>query len=124
VVTKVSPRSVRETVSKFTDLLEAKGVRLFAVIDQADEARQVGLELRETVLIIFGNPKAGTPVMVASPLAALDLPLKILVWAEGPQTMVSYPATSALAARHQLDPDLAANLAVIDALTDALVASD
>ena len=76
VVTKVSPRSVRETVARFTDLLSAKGVRLFAVIDQAHEARQAGLELRETVLILFGNPKAGTPVMAASPLAALDLPLK------------------------------------------------
>jgi uncharacterized protein (DUF302 family) len=80
VVTKVSPRSVSETVARFTDLLSAKGVRLFAVIDQADEARQVGLELRETVLVLFGNPKAGTPVMVASPLAALDLPLKVVVW--------------------------------------------
>ena len=98
-------------------------MRLFAVIDQADEARQVGLELRETVLVLFGNPKAGTPVMVASPLAAVDLPLKIVVWADGRQTMVSYPATSGLAARHHLSPDLAANLAAIDTLTDALVAS-
>jgi uncharacterized protein (DUF302 family) len=66
VVTNVSPRSVRETVARFSDLLSAKGVRLFAVIDQADEARRVGLDLRETVLVLFGNPKAGTPVMVAS----------------------------------------------------------
>ena len=123
VVTKVSPRSVSETVARFTDLLSAKGVRLFAVIDQADEARQVGLELRETVLVLFGNPKAGTPVMVASPLAAVDLPLKIVVWADGQRTMVSYPATSALAARHHLSPELAANLAAIDGLTDALVAA-
>ena len=123
VVTKVSPRSVSETVARFTDLLSAKGVRLFAVIDQASEARQVGLELRDTTLVLFGNPKAGTPVMVASPLAAVDLPLKIVVWADGRQTMVSYPATSGLAARHHLSPDLAANLAAIDTLTDALVAS-
>jgi uncharacterized protein (DUF302 family) len=123
VVTKVSPRSVSETVTRFTDLLSAKGVRLFAVIDQAHEARQVGLELRETVLVLFGNPKAGTPVMAASPLAALDLPLKVVVWAEGQRTMVSYPATSALAARHHLSPELAANLAAIDGLTDALVAA-
>jgi uncharacterized protein (DUF302 family) len=123
VVTKVSPRSVSETVARFTDLLSAKGVRLFAVIDQADQARQVGLELRETVLVLFGNPKAGTPVMEASPLAALDLPLKILVWAGEQETMVSYPTTAALAARHHLSPQLAGNLAVIDALTDALVAA-
>jgi uncharacterized protein (DUF302 family) len=122
VVTKVSPRSVSETVARFTDLLSAKGVKLFAVIDQADEARHAGLELRETVLVLFGNPKAGTPVMVASPLAAIDLPLKVVVWADGQQTKVSYPATGALAARHHLSPQLAANLAAIDGLTDALVA--
>jgi uncharacterized protein (DUF302 family) len=122
VVTKVSPRSVGETVARFTDLLTAKSVRLFAVIDQADEARQVGLELRETVLVLFGNPKAGTPVMAASPLAAIDLPLKVVVWADGQQTMVSYPATTALAARYHLSPQLAGNLAAIDGLTDALVA--
>jgi uncharacterized protein (DUF302 family) len=122
VVTKVSPRSVSETVARFTDLLSGKGVRLFAVIDQADEARAAGLELRETVLVLFGNPKAGTPVMVAAPLAALDLPLRVVVWADGHQTLVSYPATGALAARHHLSPQLAANLAAIDSLTDALVA--
>jgi uncharacterized protein (DUF302 family) len=123
VVTKVSPRSVSETVARFTDLLNAKGVRLFSVIDQAAEARQVGLELRDTTLVLFGNPRAGTPVMVASPLAALDLPLKVLIWADEKQTNVSYPATNALAARHHLGPELAANLAAIDGLTDALVAS-
>ena len=122
VVTKRSPRSVSETVARFTDMLSGKGVRIFAVIDQADAAREVGLELRETVLVLFGNPKAGTPVMAASPLAALDLPLRVVVWADGQQTLVSYPATSALAARHHLSPELAANLSVIDSLTDALVA--
>jgi uncharacterized protein (DUF302 family) len=123
VVTKVSPRSVSETVARFTDLLKTKGVRLFAVIDQAAEARQVGLELRDTTLVLFGNPKAGTPVMVASPLSALDLPLRVVVWADGQLTKVSYPATSALAARHHLSPELAANLSAIDALTDTLTAS-
>jgi uncharacterized protein (DUF302 family) len=123
VVTQVSSQSVSETVTRFTDLLNANGVRLFAVIDQAAEARQVGLELRDTTLVLFGNPKAGTPVMVASPLSALDLPLKVVVWADGPQTKVSYRATSALAARHHLSPELAANLAAVDALTDALIAS-
>jgi uncharacterized protein (DUF302 family) len=110
-------------VSRFTDLLSAKGVRLFAVIDQAAEARQVGLELRDTTLVLFGNPRAGTPVMVASPLAALDLPLKVLIWADKHQTNVSYPATGALASRHHLSQELAANLAAIDGLTDALVGS-
>ena len=123
VVTKASPRSESETVARFTDLLKEKGVRLFAVIDQAAEARQVGLDFRDTILVLFGNPKAGTPVMVASPLAALDLPLKVVVWADGSQTNVSYPATSALAARYHLSPELAANLAALDGLTDALVGS-
>jgi len=103
-------------------MIAAKGMKLFAVIDQAEEARQVGLTLRETVLVIFGSPAAGTPVMAAAPLSALDLPLKVLVWSDGDQTKVSYYAPAALAARHHLGPDLAANLAGIDGLTDALVA--
>ena len=123
VVTKLSQQSVADTVAKLTGMISAKGMKLFAVIDQAAEARQVGLTLRETTLVIFGSPKAGTPVMAASPLAALDLPLKVLIWADGDQAKVSYYAPAALAARHHLGADLEANLAGIDALTDALVAS-
>ena len=104
-------------------MISAKGMKLFAVIDQSAEARQVGLTLRETTLVIFGSPAAGTPVMAAAPLAALDLPLKVLVWDDEGQTKVSYYAPAPLAARHHLGPDLAANLAGINALTDALVAS-
>jgi uncharacterized protein (DUF302 family) len=123
VVTTLSQHSVPDTVAKFTGILNAKGLKVFAVIDQSAEAGQVGLELRETTLVIFGSPAAGTPVMVASPLAALDLPLKVLVWADGEQTKVSYYAPAALAASHHLSDDLAGNLAGINALTDALVAS-
>jgi uncharacterized protein (DUF302 family) len=123
VVTKLSRQSVAGTVAKLTAMISAKGMRLFAVIDQAAEARQAGLTLRETVLVIFGSPEAGTPVMAASPLAALDLPLKVLIWADGDQTKVSYYVPAALAARHDLTADLAASLAGINALTDALVAS-
>ncbi len=122
IVTKPSPRSVSDTTARFTEMLAAKGLRLFAVIDQSAEARQVGLELRETTLVLFGSPAAGTPVMVASPLSALDLPLKILVWADGPETKVSYVSPQALASRYRLAPELAGNLAAINALTDALVA--
>jgi uncharacterized protein (DUF302 family) len=121
VITKLSHLSVTETVAKFTGMIGAKGLKLFAVIDQAAEARQVGLSLRETVLVIFGSPAAGTPVMAASPLSALDLPLKVLVWSDDGQTKVSYYAPAALAARHHLSPELAGNLAGIDGLTDALV---
>ena len=123
VVTKLSPLPVAGTVAKLTGILSAKGVKLFAVIDQSAEARQAGLSLRETTLVIFGSPVAGTPVMAASPLAALDLPLKVLVWDDDGQTSVTYYSPAALAARHHLGADLARNLASIDALTDALIAA-
>jgi uncharacterized protein (DUF302 family) len=123
IVTKLSPLPVADTVSKLTGMISAKGMKLFAVIDQSAEARQAGLSLRETTLVIFGSPAAGTPVMAAAPLAALDLPLKVLVWDDEGQTKVSYYAPAALAARHHISPDLATNLAGINALTDALVAS-
>jgi uncharacterized protein (DUF302 family) len=122
VVTKLSRASVAATVAELTSMITAKGMRLFAVIDQAAEARQAGLTLRETVLVILGSPQAGTLVMAASPLAALDLPLKVLIWADEGQTKVSYYSPAALAASH-LTADLAASLAGINALTDALVAS-
>jgi uncharacterized protein (DUF302 family) len=80
VVTKLSRESVAGTVARLTGMITAKGMRLFAVIDQAAEARQAGLTPRPTTLVIFGSPEAGTPVMAASPLAALDLPLKVLIW--------------------------------------------
>ncbi len=123
IVTKLSPRPVADTVSKLTGMISAKGMKLFAVIDQSAAAREAGRTLRETTLVIFGSPAAGTPVMAAAPLAALDLPLKVLVWDDEGQAKVSYYAPAALAARHHLAPDLAGNLAGINALTDALVAA-
>jgi uncharacterized protein (DUF302 family) len=122
IVTKLSPRSVPDTVARLTSMLSGKGLKLFAIIDQSAEASAAGLALRETVLVIFGNPAAGTLVMQASPLSALDLPLKVLVWADGAQTKVTYVAPAALGARYQLTADLAAKLAGIDPLTDALIA--
>ena len=122
ITTKVSPRSVADTVSRLTGILAAKGIKVFAVIDQSAEARQAGLELRETTLVIFGNPAAGTPVMPAAPLAALDLPLKVLIWADDGQTKVTYYSPAAQAARYDLSAELAAGLASIDPLTDALIA--
>jgi uncharacterized protein (DUF302 family) len=121
IVTRTSPRSVADTVARLTELATAAGAHVFDVIDQAEQARQAGLHLRETVLVIFGNPVAGTPVMAAHPLAALDLPLKILVWDDAGRTHVSYYAAATLAVRHGLDADLAAKLAV-GPLVDALVA--
>jgi uncharacterized protein (DUF302 family) len=121
LTTKASPLGVRETVDRLTELVAARGMTLFAVIDQAAEAHRVGLHLRPTTLVMFGNPVAGTAVMDAAPEAAIDLPLKVLIWADGPQTKVTYLSPGALAARHRLDPELAANLAGIDPLTEALV---
>jgi len=122
ITTKVSPRSVADTVSRLQGILSAKGLKVFAVIDQSAEASQVGMQLRETTLVLFGSPAAGTPVMVAAPMAALDLPLKVLVWADGGQTKVSYYGPAALAARYDLSAELAAKVAAVDPLTDALIA--
>lgn len=123
VTTKISPRTVQETVTRLTELLGARGMKVFGVIDQSAAAGEAGLKLRPTTLVLFGNPAAGTPVMDAVPLAALDLPLKVLIWADGDQTKVSYYSPAALAGRYELSDELAAKIAGVDPLTDALVAS-
>jgi uncharacterized protein (DUF302 family) len=120
-VTKPSPWSVADTVSRIEAVLSAKGIKVFAVVDHSGEASNVGLDLRDTKLVIFGSPKAGTPVMVSVPLAALDLPLKLLVWADGEQTKVSYTSPSELATRYHLSDELAANLAAVDPISDAVI---
>ena len=123
LVTKLSRTSVEDTVSSLEAALTARGLKVFAVIDHSGEAETAGLALRDTKVVIFGSPQAGTPVMQAEPLAALDLPLKVLVWADGEQTKVTYTAPAALAERYGLPDDLANRLAGIDALTDAVVRS-
>ena len=120
VITKDSPRSVADTVRLLSDTVTAKGMKIFAVIDHRAEAQAHGLELRETVVVIFGSPEGGTPVMASAPLVALDLPLKVLVWADGDQTKISYTSPTALAARYHLSDEMAARLSGIDGLTDAL----
>ena len=123
IVTKSSPRSVPDTVQRMSELASDKGLEVFAVIDHSGEATARGLELRDTKVVVFGSPVSGTPVMQAAPLAALDLPLKILVWDDEGQTRVSYTATAELAARYELSDELAARLAGIDGVTDALVSA-
>ena len=123
IITKASPLTVAETVARLTGIINAKGMRLFAVIDQRAEARQAGLDMPDTVLVMFGSPKAGTPVMLASPMSALDLPLKALVWDDGGQTKLSYYDPAAIVARYRVPAELAGNLAGINGLTDALVAA-
>jgi uncharacterized protein (DUF302 family)/uncharacterized membrane protein YidH (DUF202 family) len=116
-ITKASNHSVDETVEKLKGILQAKGVTLFALVDHSGEAEKAGLKMRPTKLLIFGNPKGGTPVMVAAPSAAIDLPLKILVWedAQG-KVWASYNSPSYLQQRHGIPQELLPNIAVAEAL--------
>jgi uncharacterized protein (DUF302 family)/uncharacterized membrane protein YidH (DUF202 family) len=117
IVTLPGKHSVDQTVSTLEETLRAKGVKLFAVIDHSGEAEQAGLQMRPTKLLIFGNPKAGTPLMVASPTIAIDLPLKILVWENSDgRVQISYNSPAYLQARHALPEDLVRNIAVVAAL--------
>jgi uncharacterized protein (DUF302 family) len=120
IVTKVAAGTVAEVAARFRDILDAKGVRLFTVIDQTAAAHGAGLDLRDTILVIFGNPAAGTPVMAAAPLAALDLPLKVVIWDDGGTTRISYYSPEIIAERHGLRPEITTALAAINPLTDAL----
>jgi uncharacterized protein (DUF302 family) len=121
MITKSSPWSVADTLSRLQGVLESRGIKLFAVIDHSGEARAAGLDLRDTKVVIFGNALAGTPVMVAAPHAALDLPLRILIWADGDQTVINYTAPAELEARYGFSEELARSLAAIDAVTDAVI---
>jgi uncharacterized protein (DUF302 family) len=121
LVTKVSSRSVTGTVDRLLAEVAERGMKLFMVVDHSGEARASGLDLRDTKVVIFGSPKGGTQVMQAVPLAALDLPLKVLVWDDGDGTKIAYTAPSELAARYGLSDELAARLAGIDAVTDAVI---
>jgi uncharacterized protein (DUF302 family) len=121
IITKTVSGSVDDAVDRLVQLVRDRSMTVFATIDHSAEARAHGLELRDTKLVIFGSPTGGTPVMQASPLAALDLPLKVLVWNDDGQTKVSYTDPDTLAARHHLSSDLASRLAGIGPLTDALV---
>lgn len=117
IVTIPSRQSVEDTAEKLQQILQAKGVKLFALVDHSGEAEQAGMQMRPTKLLIFGSPKAGTPLMVAAPGIAIDLPLKILVWedAEG-KVWISYNDASYLEARHGVPHDLMLNIAVVEAL--------
>jgi uncharacterized protein (DUF302 family) len=122
IVTKPSAHGVDETIERLRAAVTAKSVKIFAVIDHSGEAARAGLTLPDTKVVIFGDPRAGTPIMLASPPAALDLPLRVLVASDGEDTVVRYTDPLWLAARYGFDRELAANLAPIHALTDAAVA--
>ena len=112
--------SVEQTLEKLEAILHAKGVKLFALVDHSGEAENAGMRMRPTKLLIFGNPKAGTPLMLASPGVAIDLPLKILIWedSEG-KVWISYNSPAYLQARHGLPQDLVQNIAVVEELAAA-----
>ena len=117
IVTIPSHHSVDQTVQRLEGILQAKGVKLFAVIDHSGEAEKAGMQMRPTKLLIFGNPKAGTPLMIASPSIAIDLPMKILVWEDADdKVQVSYNSAAYLQSRHGLSPELAQIIAVVETL--------
>src|SRR6476646_6991564 len=115
-----SHHSVDETVDKLKTILKSKGVTLFALVDHSGEAEKVGMKMPPTKLLVFGNPKGGTPLMLAAPSAAIDLPLKILV-AEDSQgrVWISYNSPEYLKERHGLPDALVANIGVVQALAAA-----
>jgi len=112
-----SNQSVDETVEKLKAILQSKGITLFALIDHSGEAIKAGMKMRPTKLLILGNPKAGTPVMLAAPSSAIDLPLKILIWedAQG-KAWVTYNGPAYLQERHNIPAELLPNVSVIEAL--------
>jgi uncharacterized protein (DUF302 family)/uncharacterized membrane protein YidH (DUF202 family) len=117
ILRTASNHSVDETVARLQGVLQSKGVKLFAIVDHSGEAASAGLGMPNTKLLIFGNPKAGTPLMLASPSAALDLPLKILIAEDvAGKVWISYNAPAYLQARHHLPPELLPNIAVIETL--------
>jgi uncharacterized protein (DUF302 family) len=117
IVDKLSHQSVEETVERLKRVLQSKGVTLFAIVDHSGEAEKVGIKMRPTKLLIFGSPKAGTPLMQAAPSVAIDLPLKILVWEDGQgKVWVSYNSPAYLQQRHGIPPELVQNIAVAETL--------
>ncbi|MFY9790615.1 MAG: DUF302 domain-containing protein [Candidatus Sulfotelmatobacter sp.] len=112
-----SPRSVEETIERLQSVLKERNLQLFALIDHSGEAEKAGLKMRPTKLLIFGSPKGGTPVMVAAPTIAIDLPLKALVSEdEGGKVWVTYNTPEYLQQRHNVPEDLVKNISGVGAL--------
>jgi uncharacterized protein (DUF302 family) len=117
IIDKPSSHSVDETVGRFKEILRARGITLFALVDHSGEAEKVGMKMPPTKLLIFGNPKAGTPVMLAAPSSAIDLPLKILIWEDGQgKAWITYNSPVYLQERHGLPTELLQNIAVVETL--------
>jgi uncharacterized protein (DUF302 family) len=112
-----SNHSVDRTVERLKDILKAKGVSVFAMVDHSGEAEKAGLKMRPTKLLIFGSPKAGTPLMLAAPSLAIDLPLKILIReADDGKVWISYNSPNYLGKRHALPQELLQNITIVETL--------
>ena len=117
IVTIPADQSVDHAVHKLETVLQERGIKLFTLIDHSGEAEKAGMQMRPTKLLIFGSPKAGTPLMIAAPGIAIDLPLKILVWEDGGgKVWISYNDPAYLQKRHGLPEDLVKNIAGVEAL--------
>src|SRR5713226_6977805 len=115
LITRPSRHSVDETLERLNGIIGAMGATVFALVDHSGEAAKVGMTMRPTKLLIFGNPKSGTPLMVASPSIAIDLPLRILVWKDASgKVWLSYNSPGYLQARHHLPQELVRNIAVVE----------
>lgn len=124
IVTRPSPFSVEETLERLQEAIHSRNLSLFAHIDHSGEAKRVGLTMQEAHVLIFGSPKAGTPLMIASPLLALDLPLKILVWqGNDDHVWVSSTSIAYLTARYSIPQELTRNIAGIDLLIESVLRS-
>jgi len=120
VIDLLSSYSVDETLERLKGILAAKGVTLFALVDHSGEAAKAGLKMNPTKLLIFGSPKAGTPLMIAVPSIAIDLPLKILIWEDNHgKTWISYNSPEYLLERHGAPQEFLQNIAGVAALADA-----
>ena len=119
ILTRSSPFSVEETLQRLQEAIHSRNLILFAHIDHSGEAKRVGLKMQEAHVLIFGSPKGGTPLMIASPLLALDLPLKVLVWqSEDDQVWVSSTSATYLRVRYAIPQELIGNIAGVDALIE------
>ncbi|KAA6457510.1 DUF302 domain-containing protein [Acidobacteria bacterium AB60] len=119
IVSLTTAHSVAETVSRLQELLTAKGIKLFAVVDHSGEAAHAGMEMPDTKLLIFGTPRAGTPLMLAAPSTALDLPLKILVAEDGKgRVSISFNDPAWLQQRHGFAPELVQNIVAVKLLAE------
>src|SRR6267143_1705334 len=117
IIDKPSNHSVEQTVERLNSILRSKGITLFALVDHSGEAEKVGMKMRPTKLLIFGSPKAGTPLMLAAPSIAIDLPLKILIWQDNQEKVwISYNSPEYLKERHGVSQELMQNIALVQTL--------